>query len=407
MMSLKAAGGPDGAGEGGRHRVRSEDGRLARRWTGCRLLVVLLLLLPGCTRVGDESAESPQPLTAGVWRGDVSPTGGAPFGAEFHVAASDAGVTIRMESQYVRPTFADVVATRDSLRFTWPMKTPRRCLLLPRSDGGWEGACRAGGSDPIGLLLVPPDADATPTGVARAAYETDIAWIEERVGRLRVLVQEGGAAAAHVERVRESASAAFDHAFRLLEETPPEVPFWIFYVDSRADMRRIVGRPAGGLADGVARTAVNTVTSDGRAPDRHEVMHVAATVAWGAPAAPWAWINEGLATYAPGECAGADVHSLAAALVETGEAVPLHRLIHGFWEGDEVSAYLQAASVVGYIREVYGIGAVRAIWQDGPAGFPAAAGDAVAGLEREWLAFVSRLQPATAALEAVRRGGCL
>lgn len=386
--------------------MNTDFSRLCRRLTGSTL-VPLLLVLPGCARAGPDGAPEEPPLNAAVWRGDVAPAGGAPFGALFHVSESRAGQTIRLESQYIQQSFINVVAARDSLRFIWPMKTPRDCLLLRQHDQGWQGSCHGGDTHPIGLLLVPPTRSDIPTGVARAAYESNIPWIEERAGRLRILIQAGGAAADQAAQLLEGAVAAFDSAFALLDETPPDVPFWIFYVDSRAEMLQLVGWPAGGWADGVARTAVNTVTVDGRTPDRHEIMHVAATVAWGLPATPWEWINEGLATYAPGECAGVGVHSLAAALTESGSAEPLHRLIHDFGKLDEVNAYLQGASVVGYMREMFGIGAVRSIWQDGPAALPDVMNMDIASLERDWRAFVSGFSVASAALESVRANGCL
>jgi hypothetical protein len=372
-----------------------------------RSILLLLLLLPGCGQAGSDEAGLERPLFAGLWRGDVAPSEGAPFGALFHVVESEAGPTIRVESQFIHQEFTNVVAGPDSLRFTWPMETPRECLLLPRDDQGWEGICRGEGTDPINLRFVPPHRPDTPTGLARAAYESDIPWIEERVGQLRILVQAGGVAAGHAGALRQGAVAAFDSAFALLDETPPDLPFWIVYIDSRDEMRELVGWPAGGWADGVARTAANTVTDQGRTPDRHEIMHVAATVAWGVPAAPWQWINEGLATYASGECGGAGIHSLASALIESGSAEPLHRLIHDFRDLGEVNAYLQSASVVGYISEVYGIGVLRSIWQEGPAVIPVVTGVDMEALERDWRVFVSRLPAASAVLESVHTRGCL
>jgi len=388
-------------------RIRAEPGVFGRRLTGCSRLLLLLFLLPGCVRAGSDAAGSALPLYPGVWRGDVAPSGGAPFGALFHVGESDAGLTIRLESQFVHQAFTDIEAAPDSLRFTWPMETPRHCLLQRRDGHGWGGTCHGDGTDPIALLMVPPARHDLPTGLARAAVESDISWMEERVGRLRILVQAGGDAESHAPALRESAVAAFDSAFALLEATPPDVPFWILYIDSRAEMRQLAGWPAGGWADGVARTAANTVTDDGRSPDRHEVMHVAAAVAWGIPAAPWEWINEGLATYAPGECAGAGIHSLASALAESGSADPLHRLIHEFRQLDEVSAYLQSASVVGYIREVFGIEALRSIWQHGPVVLPVVTGMSLDELERGWRAFLSQTPAASRALETVHTQGCL
>jgi hypothetical protein len=369
-------------------------------------ILMLALLLFGCA-AGHEPAPSENSLQAGVWSGDVAPADGAPFGALFHVMESDAGLTIRLESQFIQQTFTGVAVTSDSLTFVWPMASPRRCLLRLGGDHNWRGSCLGDGTDPIGLLLVPPARPEMPTGLARAAYESDISWIEGQVGRLSVLVQADGNAAAHEAQLRESAVAAFNSAFALLEETPPDIPFWILYINSRADMRRLVGWPAGGWADGVARTAANTVTERGQTPDRHEIMHVAATVAWGVPASPWAWINEGLATYAPGECAGTDIHSLAAALIETDTSVSLVELINHFREIDEVSAYLQSASVVGYVRDVAGITAVRSIWKEGPSAIPKATGLDIATFEHEWRNYVSRFSAATDELEHVRTHGCL
>jgi hypothetical protein len=371
-----------------------------------RFSFLLLLVLPGCMRTGNDTARSPDPLYTGTWRGDVAPSEGTPFGALFHIVVSDAGTTIRLESQFIHASFTNVEAAHDSLRFTWPLETPRQCLLLRRDDEGWQGACRGDGSDLINLLIVPPTNPDIPTGLARAAYASDLPWIEEQVGQLRILVQAGGSAAAHLSALRESALTAFARAFALLEEAPPLVPFWMLYIDSRAELQQLAGWPAGGWADGVARTAANTVTGDGRTPDRHEFMHVAATVSWGIPVAPWEWINEGLATHAPGECAGADIHSLASALAESGSAEPLHRLIHDFRALDEVSAYLQSASVVGYIREVFGVTALRSIWREGPAVLPAVTGMDFDALERDWRAFVSRFPAASATLESVRARGC-
>jgi hypothetical protein len=370
-------------------------------------MVTLVLLLNGCRTPGADTMGSEHPLAPGAWRGDVLAPGAAPFGALFHVTDSDTGPRIRLESLFIQQEFTDVTVAPESLRFSLPLSSPRECLLLRTKSRRWEGECRGDGLDAIGLLLIPPTDPHAPIGLARAAYQSDIPWIEESAGNLHILVQSGGRAAGHVARLRDSAIAAFDNAFALLGETPADEPFWMVYVDSRADMQRLVRRPVGGWADPTARAAANVVAADGRSPDRHEMMHVATGVAWGVPAEPWAWISEGLGTYAPGECAGAGIQPLAAALVETGAAAPLNRLIRHFFEVDEVRAYLQSASVVGYIREVFGTGALRAIWQEGPAAIPVVTGRDIDALELDWLDFVSRFPPAIAALEDVNERGCL
>lgn len=387
--------------------ICEKQGDVYRHPMRCSYSLLLLFLLLGCIRSGSDSTAPELPLYSGVWLGDVTPSGGAPFGARFYIGELDTGLTIRLESQYINQAFTNIETSHDTIRFTWPMDTPRNCLLELRSDHSWEGTCQGDGTGTIDLLLVPPSNGDTPTGLARAAVESEISWMEEQVGRLRILVQAGGNAAAHAPALYESAVSAFENAFELLEETPPSVTIWILYVDSHAEMRQLAGWPAGGWADGVARSAANSVTKDGRSPDHHEVMHVAATVAWGIPASPWEWVNEGLATYAPGECAGVGIHYLASSLIDNGSAEPLNKLMHEFRQLNEANAYLQSASVVGFIHEVFGIEALRSIWKNGPDVLPDVTGMDLDALENSWREFVSKVPTASKALKTVNDQGCL
>jgi hypothetical protein len=350
-------------------------------------------------------AGRPDALVPGTWRGDFTPADGIPVGALFHLSRSGSTLGLELESQYVRQRFTDVRLHGDTLAFTWPGQRTRVCTLLPASAGFLAGSCEGEGLQPIRLLLLPPGSDDVPTGLARAALDSGIAWAEERDGTVRVLIEEGSLLELR-ETLRASAASAFRDAFALLGAAPPRVPFWFFYVDSRSTMARLVHWPAGGRADGVARTAAHTVTPAGRSPDRHEIMHVAAVAAWGIPADPWQWINEGLATWAQGECAGYGIHTLAAALAARDEAAPLRRLVYEFREVDEVAAYLQGGSFTGWVLQHFGADALRTMWQHGFDALPAALGMSAEEAERSWRQFLTHIDHGTADLTVVRQRGC-
>jgi hypothetical protein len=209
-----------------------------------------------------------------------------------------------------------------------------------RSPGPQVVAVPSDDPDPIALLMVPPARHDIPTGLARAAVGSDISWMGEPVGRVRILVQAGGAAAAHAPALRESAVVAFDSAFALLEAS---------HAPLRTPSQTMVARPT------ATKSCTLQPSSRGESPWRRGS---GSTKGW----------------------------------------PRMHRAGARAWA---------SMPVVGYIREVFRIEALRSIWKDGPAVLPVVTGMDLDALERAWRAFVSQAPAASRALETVHTRGCL
>jgi hypothetical protein len=176
-------------------------------------------------------------------------------------------------------------------------------------------------------------------------------------------------------------------------------PIEVFFVDSRAEMQQLVGQPIGGMVQSGERTAL-LVYNESYSPFlTHELTHLYTHHHWGAPRAG-RWISEGMATLAAGDCQGNTLAALVKGLQEDSKLRPLPELIAKFDSVDEVTANLQAASIVEFLWQQRGLGAVRKLWmvEDWQ---PAA-------IERAWLDHVQRT-PKAARLDIprLRERGCL
>jgi hypothetical protein len=182
----------------------------------------------------------------------------------------------------------------------------------------------------------------------------------------------------------------------------------VFFIESRAQMDTLVGAPVTGFAQ-MDSAAVFLVTSpEWRAFERHELMHVLATAAWGRPASPGDWIQEGLAQLADGKCGGYGVDEVAAGLTDAGAVVPLDTLFARFRELNDLTAYLEATSLVGYLDRTYGVGAVESVWRRGAGALPSILGIPVGRLEAQWRSSLpppGRFPPADR-LAVIRKRGC-
>jgi hypothetical protein len=107
-----------------------------------------------------------------------------------------------------------------------------------------------------------------------------------------------------------------------------------------------------------------------------------------------------------GHCAGAPLHRWAAAVARAGLATPLLSLEANF-DYSRAAPHLEAASFVGFIRDRYGIAALRMIWEHGLAAAERATGTPVAAVEAAWRAEVSRHGgPESAGLDPRGRVSC-
>ena len=137
----------------------------------------------------------------------------------------------------------------------------------------------------------------------------------------------------------------------------------LFFVDSREDIAKLAGQPAGGHTEPRANAILLGHSAEGNAPLRHELAHLYSWRSWGEPYAPW--VSEGVAAFAAGGCAGQDLHTWAAVLWRDSSLMSLNELESAFDQGN-AAQHLAAGSFIQFLMDGYGQEAVKTLWARGP-----------------------------------------
>jgi hypothetical protein len=268
-------------------------------------------------------------------------------------------------------------------------------------------------SFPVPVLLVvlaacaPAPRDAPHgTGAARAALENPaFAWRSATSPAVHLHYLPRSPAEAHVRRHVRAAEEARARALRLLRLPPPREPLELFLVNTREQAAALAGAPRMGQAVPGELTAVFVVREGTRVPFRHEVAHALSLHGWGPMPAAGPWLQEGVATWAGGECQGKPVSAIAAGFAAMRRLPPLSDLTERFWEVDELRAYTTSASLVEFLVRTRGPGELERLWKRGSGGPHPLDPDGPAA-ERAWLAHLARTPYALVDTVRLRREGC-
>ena len=265
---------------------------------------------------------------------------------------------------------------------------------------------------PILLLLAcaacaRPDAPTQPRGLGRAALANDaFRWTTLERRGLRVHFAADTYAAAHADSLADLTAYGRERDLALLGLEDFGETIDVFFIDSREQMNALTGAPVTGFAHRDSASIFVVTNPEWRGFQTHELMHVIAHQAWGAAAQPSGWIEEGLAQLADARCAGYPVDSVAHAMASASGAVPFDTLVPRFRQLDDLTAYLQAASMVGFLHDQHGRDAVREVWQRGTTALPASLrGEAFVEAWRRWAAARATPIPPDH-LERIREDGC-
>lgn len=254
------------------------------------------------------------------------------------------------------------------------------------------------------LLLVPQGCERTPRllypdhpmGIAALALrDTAFSWQTRESDHFRIHFQSDSYAADHIDDFVKDAEQARAVGLRVLgaRDFIPRID--VFHLKSRDQMKRITEFPVRGWADPPARTVLLVRSSTANQGERHEITHVISHNLWG-HSRDWlttGWMSEGLATYAGGPCSGYPIDQIVAYLDRKDELIPLDSLARKFRSYNDLVAYLQAGSFVGYVRETYGLPAVRGLWERGFEQFQPILGRTPAALDAEWRRYLRKAYP--------------
>jgi hypothetical protein len=162
--------------------------------------------------------------------------------------------------------------------------------------------------------------------------------------------------------------------------------------------------------DGGSEIVILVSNDTVRAHTRHEVMHVVSRRAWG-----WtgpAWLVEGLATFADGQCQGTTLVAAARDILQREPTVTAEEVMERFvemWRTDRGRAYVLAGTLIGSLWESRGRDGVRRLWQRADTLRAASASPLLrSDLTREWRAHVERAAGSTPGVspDAFRRRAC-
>jgi hypothetical protein len=238
-------------------------------------------------------------------------------------------------------------------------------------------------------------------------YNPGFEWRTLETTHLRVHTPAGSNVDSRAAMLADSTEAARTVVLGLLGEpleAAVEPKAEVFFVDSRAEMTRLAGRPIGGFAQPGELTAVFVAGDQYRPFLRHELAHAYASVRWGDLNAG-DWLTEGIGALAQGDCQGHTIDELASGYLKRGAVPPLRVVAENFRSYPELPSYVAAASVVDFVRRREGIAAVRALWSARRlSGHPLGAdGDAV---EAEWRKYLASVPAAVLDTVSLKRAGC-
>lgn len=204
----------------------------------------------------------------------------------------------------------------------------------------------------------------------------------------------------HAEKTADSLAEQITEAratvLKFIGESETGPPSELFFVDSRGEMQRLIGRPLGGMVKSGEKVAL-FVYGPGYAPFlKHELTHLYTHYSWGQPRGG-RWISEGIATLVTGPCQGHSVDQLAAGLMQGRQMKSWRELQTEFDVIPEVPANVQAASMTAFILQTRGMDALKYAW-DGDSTF--------VGLERDWLDQLGTAQPAELDINWLIERGC-
>lgn len=286
--------------------------------------------------------------------------------------------------------------------------TAAMVALLP----GFRSRTNGLSPDPLAAVpqrLRPSSGSQPPRGLARTALDhPGFRWIPRSAPPFQVYFLSGSYSATRQDSLIARLQSAQENAFELLGLSRDTTQLQVFFLETRLQMETLLGRRATGFAEPTSGTVLLMTNADWRAFERHEVMHVVAERNWGPAAGESEWLREGLAQFADGRCGRYGNEHVANGLAAEDGWIPLDRMVRDFRSLPDLKAYLEAASLAGYIHRVYGVAALRAMWQGGPAEFERTTGHSLQRLEHDWQEAMATIsaRPGPQEIAMIRKRGC-
>jgi hypothetical protein len=185
-------------------------------------------------------------------------------------------------------------------------------------------------------------------------------------GNISFLFPSKGYAYDHRHELIQQCLAGIRHDLQIINQPAFTDTFTIRFVDSRQEMKLYTGIPASGVNALNPRMIYYVVNEKEKgAPIDHELMHMISTTDWGYPDRTSIWMNEGLAAFSQNICNGYNDEQIYRYFDDSRKLLPMDSLVNQFYQEPEMIAYHQAACIVEYLLQNYGVERFRDLWQQG------------------------------------------
>ena len=199
--------------------------------------------------------------------------------------------------------------------------------------------------------------------IVKTLSNPEFLWIETLTDDFNIYSLDNSHASENIEKLKTgltASSATILDRFSLIK--PREKPT-VFFINSRTQMQELVGHSSGGWA-AVRDNAVFYVYNSKSNPQlKHELGHLYTWTNWGDPY--HYWLSEGMAVLSSGSCRNENFHTWAAYLDRTKKITPIEDLELKPFDFSKVEPHLQAASLLYFIEERFGLEVLKETWKKG------------------------------------------
>jgi hypothetical protein len=244
--------------------------------------------------------------------------------------------------------------------------------------------------------------------VQKALDDSTFFWLSSKANGIRIFYQKDSFAEKHRMMLLRSAETTVEEVLGFLNEPAYEPLLNIFYVESRDEMKRIVGHPYSGFADWQASGIFLVLNPEWRSFEKHEFTHVITMGVWGPPDVASSWMIEGIAICSDGCCREYTVDEVAFHLLSNGQLPSLQELFDDYASLGEIRAGFFAASFIGFIRSTYGLPKLRRLWSHGAGDLNEVLGDDLNQIESSWKLYLERnvRKDVHVDLDKINKSGC-
>lgn len=200
----------------------------------------------------------------------------------------------------------------------------------------------------------------------RAKEDSTFSWESLSSDGVEIYYLKDSFAERHRAVLLRSVPVAVREALDCLGEPGYDRIIRVFYLRSREEMERIVGRPYSGFANWSESCVFVVCNAEWRSFEKHEITHVLTMELWGEANPSSGWMIEGIPVYCDGWCREYSVDEMAYHFLSKEDLPQLSALFDDPRALGEIRGGFYAASIIGFIRDNYGANTLRGLWLEGP-----------------------------------------